>query len=374
MRARAADVVVVGAGALGLACGAAIARAGRSVLVLERNAGIARETSSRNSQVLHAGLYYPPGSLKARLCVEGAERAYARCAREGIPHRALGKLVVATEPGEVAVLETLRAQGEANGARGLALVDRAEVGRREPHVAALAALWSPGTGIVDAHALCSSYAAELALHGGDLLLRHEVVSLAPRAGGWQVEARGPDGEQEGAGCGAVVNAAGLAADRVAALAGVDVDAARYRQHLCKGDYFALAPGAPLRFGGLVYPAPHGAGLGVHVTLALDGRTRFGPDAEYVERVDYALDAAKRERFAAAARRYVPGLRSEWLTPDQAGIRPKLAGPGEPFRDFVVAEESARGLPGLVNLVGIESPGLTASEAIGARVAELLAAI
>jgi L-2-hydroxyglutarate oxidase LhgO len=369
---RAADVIVIGAGVVGLACGAQLARAGRSVLVLERAAGIARETSSRNSQVIHAGLYYPPGSLKARLCVEGAERIYARCAREGIPHRALGKLVVATEPHELSAIEALRERGETNGARGLALVDAAEVARREPHVRALAALWSPRTGILDAHALCDSYAAELARHGGELLLRHEVIALAPRAGGWRVEARAPDGAREAAECDAVVNAAGLAADHVAALAGVALETAGYRQHPCKGDYFALAPGAPLRFAGLVYPAPHGAGLGVHVTLDLGGRVRFGPDAEYVARLEYAVDAAKRERFAAAARRYVPSLDEAWLTPDQAGIRPKLAGPGEAFRDFVIAEEGARGLPGLVNLVGIESPGLTASEAIGARVAGLLA--
>jgi L-2-hydroxyglutarate oxidase LhgO len=369
---RAADVIVIGAGVVGLACGAQLARAGRSVLVLERAAGIARETSSRNSQVIHAGLYYPAGSLKAQLCIEGAERIYARCAREGIPHRALGKLVVATEPHELSAIEALRDRGEANGARGLALVDAAEVARREPHVRALAALWSPRTGILDAHALCDSYAAELARHGGELLLRHEVIALAPRAGGWRVEARAPDGAREAAECDAVVNAAGLAADHVAALAGVALETAGYRQHPCKGDYFALAPGAPLRFAGLVYPAPHGAGLGVHVTLDLGGRVRFGPDAEYVARLEYAVDAAKRERFAAAARRYVPSLDEAWLTPDQAGIRPKLAGPGEAFRDFVIAEEGARGLPGLVNLVGIESPGLTASEAIGARVAGLLA--
>jgi L-2-hydroxyglutarate oxidase LhgO len=369
---RAADVIVIGAGVVGLACAAELARSGRSVLVLERAGGIARETSSRNSQVIHAGLYYPPGSLKARLCIEGAERLYARCAREGIPHRALGKLVVATDPHEVAVIEALRAQGEANGAAGLALVDAAEVARREPHVRALAALWSPRTGILDAHGLGDSYAAELARFGGELLLRHEVVGLAHRAGSWRVEALGPSGERETAECGAVVNAAGLAADRVAALAGIAVDAAGYRQHPCKGDYFALAPGAPLRFAGLVYPAPHGPGLGVHVTVDLGGRVRFGPDAEYVERIDYAVDAAKRGRFAAAARRYVPSLDETWLTPDQAGIRPKLAGPGQTFRDFAIVEESARGLPGLVNLVGIESPGLTASEAIGARVAALIA--
>jgi L-2-hydroxyglutarate oxidase LhgO len=370
---RAADALVIGAGAVGLACGAALARAGKRVLVLERSGGIARETSSRNSGVIHAGLYYPTGSRKAQLCVEGAERVYARCAREGVPHRALGKLVVATETEELDALGRLHAQGVANGARELALVDGAEVTRLEPHVRALAALVSPRTGIVDAHALCDSYAAELARFGGELLLRHEVVALVPRARGWRIEARGPSGELEAAECGAVVNAAGLGADRIAALAGIDIDAARYRQHPCKGDYFALAPGAPVRFGRLVYPLHTGAGLGVHVTLDLGGRVRFGPDAEYVERIDYAVSPSKRDAFAEAARTYLPELRAEWLAPDQAGIRPKLAGPGEALRDFVIAEESARGLAGLVNLVGIESPGLTASEAIGERVAALLVA-
>jgi L-2-hydroxyglutarate oxidase LhgO len=171
-----------------------------------------------------------------------------------------------------------------------------------------------------------------------------------------------------------VNAAGLAADRVAALAGIDVAAAGYRQHPCKGDYFALVPAAPFRFAGLVYPVHGAAGLGVHVTLDLGGRVRFGPDAHYVEAIDYAIDPAKAAAFAEAAGRYAPGLRAEWLTPDQSGIRPKLQAPGEPFRDFVIAEESARGLPGLVNLLGIESPGLTASLAIAERVAGLLASL
>lgn len=228
---RIADAVVIGAGAVGLASGAALARAGKRVFVIERNAGIARETSSRNSGVIHAGLYYPRGSLKAQLCVEGAARMYARCERERIPHRTLGKLVVATEPSKIAALERLHAQGVANGAKDLALVDAAEVMRREPHVRALAALSSPRTGIVDAHALCDSYAAELARYGGELLLRHEVLALAPRAGGWRIDVRGPSGERERAECGAVVNAAGLGADRIAAFAGIDLDGASYRQHL-----------------------------------------------------------------------------------------------------------------------------------------------
>lgn len=369
--ARDADVVVVGGGVVGLACAAALARAGREVLLLERRAGLAQETSSRNSEVIHAGLYYPVGSLKAELCRAGREALYARCARLGIPHRALGKLVVACEPGEVAALERLRALGEANGAPGLAMLTADELRAREPAVRGVAALWSPATGIVDSAALCASYAAEAEAHGAVLLLRAEVVALEPTAGGWRVEVASADGERSRAVCGAVVNAAGLASDAVAARAGFDVEARGYRLHPCKGDYFSLSPAAPVRLSTLVYPLPAGPGLGVHATLDLAGRIRFGPDAEYVERAHYAVDPGKAQAFAEAVRRYLPSLRAEWLAPDQAGVRPRLARAGEPFRDFVVAEESAAGFPGFVNCIGIESPGLTAAPAIAERVAALL---
>lgn len=387
--ADAVDVVVVGAGAVGLACAAELARRGRQVLVLERHAALARETSSHNSQVIHAGLYYPQDSQKAKCCVRGRELLYQRCAELRIPHRQTGKLVVATEPQEIAALEALRVRGGANGAPGLQMLGGAAVAKREPAVRARAGLLSPRSGIVDAHALCLSWAAELESGGGALLCGCEVLSLSRAPRGWRIAARSgatppalhtpPAAEAAGGAAvelaeveaAAVVNAAGLWADRVAALAGVDVEAAGYRIHPCKGDYFALAPAAPLRFSHLVYPVHGRAGLGVHITLDLAGRVLLGPDANYVVRPDYAVDAGKAAQFAEAAGRYLPGLRAEWLSPDQAGIRPKLAGLGESFRDFVVAEESARGLPGLVNLVGIESPGLTAAPAIAEQVAGLL---
>jgi len=368
------DVVVVGGGVVGLACATALAKRGRRAIVLERHAGLAHETTSRNSGVIHAGIYYPAGSQKARLCVEGRERLYERCAREGIPHRQFGKLIVATSEAEIRVLEELQAKGLANGAPGLELVDGAEVMRREPCVRAVAGLSSPRTGIVDPHELCLSLAAEFEREGGTLLLHNTLEALERTSFGWRVTARAPGEAAASVESAAFVNAAGLAADRVAGMAGIDVDAAGYRQHPCKGDYFALAPGTPFYFRGLVYPVHGAAGLGVHVTLDLGGRVRFGPDANYVDAIDYAIDPHKAAEFAAAAGRYLPGLRAEWLTPDQAGIRPKLQAPGTPFRDFVIAEESARGLPGLVNLVGIESPGLTASLAIGERVSELLASL
>lgn len=368
------DVLVVGAGLLGLACGAELARRGRRVVVVERHARILQETSSHNSQVVHAGLYYPEGSLKATLCVEGREQLYARCARLGIGHRILGKTVVATQPEQCTVLEELLRRGTANGAPGLEILDAAGVRSREPCVRAVAGLLSPRSGIFDVHGLGLSYQAELEAHDGTLLLRSTLAELEPRAaGGLRVAVRDPDGGCTEVVVEAVVNAAGLASDAVAARAGLDVDALGYRIRPCKGDYFAVAPGAPLDVRGLVYPVPEGGGLGIHVTLDLGGRLRLGPDATYVERPSYEVDPGKASRFAEAARRYLPALRAEWLTPDGAGLRPKLAGPGEAFRDFVIAEESARGVPGLVDLVGIESPGLTAAPAIARRVAALLGA-
>ena len=373
MAGAAAEIAVIGAGVVGLACAAELARAGRQVLVLERHAGPAQETSSRNSQVLHAGIYYPAGSLKALCCVEGRDLLYERCARLGIPHRRVGKLIVAAEPGEVDALEQIRARAIANGAGGIEALDAAEVRAREPRVRALAAVWSPNSGIVDAHALADSFQAELEAAGGQVIFRTELLGMEPVNGGWRIETRGPDGERFPLEVGAVVNAAGLESDRVAALAGVDVDACGWRLRPCKGDYFAAAPSLGALTRHLVYPVPAGAGLGIHVTLDLGGRYRLGPDAEYVERPSYSIDPAKAERFAASVARWLPELRAEHLSPDMAGIRPKLQGPGDPFRDFVVADGAGFGAPGTVHLVGIESPGLTASPALAKRVAGLLAA-
>ncbi len=368
------DAVVVGGGVVGLATAAALARSGRSVALIERHAALARETTARNSEVVHAGIYYPKGSLKAELCVAGKLALYERCERLGIPHARLGKLIVAGAEDEVPILEDLRARAADNGVVDLAWVDREELRRREPHVRGAAALHSPSTGIVDAHALSLSYAAEAEAHGALLVLRTEVEAIETAPAGYRVVAAGPGGERSRVDCAAVVNAAGLGGEALAARAGFDVEACGYRLHPCKGDYFALTPGAPLRVSQLVYPVPASAGLGVHATLDLGGRVRFGPDTTYVDRLDYAVDAAKASRFAEAVRRYLPAVRAEWLTPDYAGIRPKLAPPGEPFRDFVVAEESARGFPGFVNLIGIESPGLTSAPAIAERVVELLSGL
>ena len=366
------DVLIVGAGVVGLACGAELARAGRGVIVVERHGAPGREVSSRNSEVVHAGLYYPEASLKARMCVEGRRLLYRRCAELGLPCRKIGKYVVATDDAGLAILDDILARGRANGAGALEIVDAGTLSRAEPRVRARAALWSPESGIVDAHALVSSYQAELEAHGGTLVLHTRVVGLQPRpGGGWRVDTESAERERFAVHVARVVNAAGLEADTVAALAGIDVDAAGLRQHPCKGDYFAVAPvlGALTRH--LVYPVPVRGGLGIHVTPDLGGRFRLGPDIEWVETPRYDVDPAKAERFASAVAGYLPELRAEHLSPDFAGVRPKLQRPEDPFRDFWVEEASALGAPGLVNLAGIESPGLTAAGALARRVASLV---
>lgn len=361
------DVAIVGAGVLGLACAAVLGRAGYEVIVLDRHAGHGRETTSRNSGVVHAGLYYPNGSLKAATCVEGRELLYARCARDGVPHRKTGKLVVATREDEVPVLEELMRRGLANGAGALELVGATEARRLEPRVSAIAALVSPESGIVDVHGLCASYAREASTHGAAFAYRTELERLEREDGRWRLSTRSADEEITTLRARTVVNAAGLSTDRVASLAGLDVDALGLRLRYCKGDYFAFAPrlGAITRH--LVYPVPSHAGLGVHVTMDLGGSYRAGPDAEYVDAPRYGVEPSKAARFAAALGCYLPEITEHDLSPDYAGVRPKLYGPGEPARDFVLEERP----PGLIHLIGIESPGLTAAEALAGRVAGIV---
>ncbi|MCR9097497.1 MAG: NAD(P)/FAD-dependent oxidoreductase [bacterium] len=369
------DVVVIGAGVVGLAIAARLASERRSVLVLERETGIARGVTSRNSEVIHAGIYYPAESLKALSCVEGRERLYAWCESRRVDHRRTEKLIVATAPAEVPTLESLLDKGRTNGVVGLELIDASACRALEPSVRAHAAIRSPVTGIVDAHGFCASLLAEAEAKGAILAVAKNVVGLARGSAGWRVEVRA-EGEPsvETISAGSVVDAAGLDADRVAALAGIDLDAHRLRQHPCKGDYFVLGPGKAVSTSRLIYPVPQQAGLGIHLTLDLAGRPRFGPDATYVEsRDDFEVEATKAPRFREAVARYLPDLADATLSPDYAGIRPKLAGPGEAFRDFVVEEGSDWGAPGFIGCLGIESPGLTAALALAERVAGLLSA-
>jgi L-2-hydroxyglutarate oxidase LhgO len=366
-------LTIVGAGAVGLAVAARLASRFPELVLLERRERHGSETSSRNSEVIHAGIYYPAGSLKARLCVRGRALLYETCERRGVPHRRITKLIVARTAEEVGALEQLHALGLANGVP-LELVTRARCRELEPAVPAVAGLFSPTTGIVSAHGLMDALLAEARRHGALLQGRAELTGLERRDRDYRLTIRTPDGTESFT-SERVVNAAGLESDAVAALAGIDVAQAGYRLHWWKGSYFALAGPKARLVSRLVYPVPTHVSLGVHVVLGLDGRLRFGPDADHLpgRTPDYSVDERKRPEFADAVRRLLPTVEDSDLTPDIAGIRPKLQGPGEGFRDFVIAEESARGLPGLVDLVGIDSPGLTSSLAIAEEVERLLEA-
>jgi L-2-hydroxyglutarate oxidase LhgO len=364
-------LTVVGAGVVGLAVAARLAPRHPELVILERRARHGSETSSRNSEVIHGGMYYPTGSLKARLCVRGRQLLYERCERLGIAHSRVTKLIVATGAGELPELERLLALGRANGVE-LRMLSGGECRSLEPAVLAVAGLLSPTTGILSAHELMDSFLAEARRHGALLQTQAELVAIERRDTDYRLTVRTPDG-LESLTSERVVNAAGLEADTVAALAGIDLDAAGYRQHWCKGSYFAVSGAASRQISRLVYPVPTHVSLGVHAVLGLAGRLRFGPDVEYLaaRTLDYSVDEERRGAFATAARRLLPAIDEQDLSPDIAGIRPKLQGPDEGARDFVIADESARGLPGLVDLVGIESPGLTSAPAIAEQVEALL---
>ncbi|MBT9370570.1 NAD(P)/FAD-dependent oxidoreductase [Rhizobium sp. CSW-27] len=361
------DAVVIGAGVVGLAAARELALAGRSVLVLEEAGAIGTGTSSRNSEVIHAGLYYPEGSLKARLCVEGRERLYAFCRSHGVDHRRAGKLIVASDAAELQGLASLRQKGEANGCTDLRLLTAAEAEALEPALACVGALLSPSTGIIDSHGLMLALQGD-AENEGAAFAFHAPFVAARRAGDDFVLRTG-GAEPLELSTKMIVNAAGLAASRVAraidGLAAGTVPETRY----AKGNYFLLAGRAPFRH--LIYPAPHAHGLGVHLTLDLGGQARFGPDVEWIDAIDYRVRPERVAGFAEAIRRYWPDMPEDALTPGYSGIRPKICGPLDPAADFRIDGPEAHGIAGLVNLFGIESPGLTASLAIAREVGDRL---
>ncbi|MBI5631644.1 MAG: NAD(P)/FAD-dependent oxidoreductase [Elusimicrobia bacterium] len=359
------DVAVVGAGAVGLAVARRLAGPGREVVVLERHERQGLETSSRSSEVIHAGLYYPRSSLKARLCLSGRLQLYELCSRHDLFCRKTGKLVAACDPSEVSELKSLLRRGLENGVEGLRILEPGEITRLAPGVSAAAALWSPESGIFDSEELMRFYLGQARDRGALFLWKAELLRVERESGGYRLQV---SGEAEPILARTVVNAAGLGADKVAALAGIDPDAAGYRLRYLKGEYFNLRRKLPLET--LVYPIPEAHGLGIHLTLDRLGRQRLGPNAFPTPGLDYSVEPSHKESFWRAARRYLPELRLEDLVPGTAGIRPKLSDDGS-FRDFVLAEESSRGLPGWVNLIGIDSPGLTASPAIADEVANLL---
>ena len=360
------DCAVIGGGVVGLAVARALALAGREVVVLEAEGAIGTGTSSRNSEVIHAGIYYPQGSLKARLCVEGKQALYAYAAERGVPHRRCGKLIVATSPEQVGELETIRAKAAANGVDDLVLLTAQQAMAMEPQLHCKAALHSPSTGIVDSHALMLSLLGDVENAGGMLALKSPVARA--ECGADAIVLVTEDGTSLR--CNTVINAAGLGApDLAGRFQGLPATAIP-TAHFAKGSYFTLSGRAP--FSRLVYPVPEPGGLGVHLTIDLGGQAKFGPDVQWVQSADdLVVDPARGDGFYAEVRKYWPALPDGGLIPGYAGMRPKISGPGEPARDFMIEGPKAHGVRGLVNLFGIESPGLTSSLAIGRYVASLL---
>ena len=361
------DCVVIGAGVIGVAVARAVARSGLETVLLERHSRPGEETSSRNSGVIHSGIYYPADSLKARFCVHGRALLYKFCREFDVAHLQLGKLIVG-QADQLDALRALQRRAVANGVTDLRWLDADEVARLEPQVRCEAALLSPSTGIVDVPEFITTLIAGLEAAGGTISYRSTMAAARPFAGGFEVDIRsGDDDVTLRTRC--LVNAAGLQALDVARRIG-GCDAARLPvARFAKGNYFSCSGPSP--FTHLIYPMPNSAGLGVHATLGLDNSVRFGPDVEWVDTLDYDVVPGRADSFYAAIREYWPGLRDGALQPAYAGIRPKLVGPGDAAADFVIDDSAVHGVPGLVNLLGIESPGLTSSLAIAEHVASLL---
>jgi len=365
------DVVIIGAGAVGLAIAAEIARKDREIYILEKETNYGQATSSRNSEVIHAGIYYPKGSLKAELCIKANPMIYEICQKHNIPHSRIGKIIIANGEEEIKQLERIIAKASDCGARDLTLIDSDRVHQLEPHVKADAAILSPTTGIMDAHGLMDHYHREARRksEGDPLVLNTEVTNIKQKGDGYIVEMTS-GGESFSVQTRMIINSAGLHADRVAEMTGIDIDEARYRIHWCKGDYFSLTGKPPAKM--LVYPPPplDAASLGIHTVPDLTGRLKFGPSAYYVNEITYNVEGS-RDEFGEDIVKYLPTIKKENLHPDMSGIRAKLQAPGDPVRDFTITHEEDKGYPGLINLIGIESPGLTSSPAIAEMIGEIV---
>jgi len=361
------NIVIIGAGVVGLAVAAAVSGKNEGVYVFEKNERFGQETSSHNSGVIHSGIHYPKDSLKAKLCVKGNFMTYEICEEYKIPFKKLGKLTVAITEEEIEELHKLMMAGEENGVEGLELLDKKEVEKLEPNVDVNEALLSPSTGIVEPDELVHHFYAKAHKNNAVLATETEVTNLRKAKDGYEISGVSV-GEKFTVTAKTVINCAGLCSDKIAGMTGLDVDKLGYRLHYCKGDYFRMVGNPPVRM--LVYPVPQGPGLGIHLTPDLAGAVRLGPNAYYVNEINYEVKSSEKE-FREDVERFLPGIRERQIQVDSSGIRPKLQGPGDKFRDFVIRHEADKGLFGLVNLVGMESPGLTAAPAIGEFVLEII---
>jgi L-2-hydroxyglutarate oxidase LhgO len=367
-----ADITIVGAGVVGLAIAAQVASEAGEVYVLEKNETFGQETSSRHSGVIHSGIYYPRDSLKAKTCTAGNTSLYELCERYGIGHRRTGKLIVATSDEETGELQTLLERGQENGAEGLRILSHRELKELEPNVRGVAAILSPSSGIIDSYALMRYFITRAQEGGVQIAYQTKVVAIEKAAEGYKVTVKDNTGEFSFT-TRILINCAGLYSDKVAELAGIDTVKAGYKLHYCRGEYFSLSSGKGTLVKRLIYPVPPPKipGVGIHLTLDLEGRMRLGPSIQYVDSLDYSIDNRNRGLFYDSARKFLPSIEYDDLEPEMAGIRPKLQEPGGDIKDFMIRDESDRGLPGFINLIGIESPGLTASPAIAKYVGGLI---
>ena len=363
------NITVIGAGVVGLCIAEELSAKYKRVLLIEKNDGFGQETSSRNSEVIHAGIYYPHGFLKASLCTEGNRLLYDLCRERNIPHKRIGKLIVAINDEECERLENIKKHAEGNGVSDLTLLGKKQTLTLEQEVSAKAAIYSPSTGIIDSHSLMRSFCINAEKNGAVVALRSKVTAIHTKDGIYELETNGGEYRFHTR---VIINSAGLYSDSIAAMAGINIELHGYRLKYCKGNYFSASP-AP-RLNHLVYPVPpeNTESLGIHATLDLGNRVKFGPDSQYIDEIEYSIDEGRRESFYQSIRNYLPGIKPEYLHPDMCGIRPKLQGPGEAYRDFIIRDERDIGYPGLINLIGIESPGLTSCVAIARYVNALVA--
>ncbi len=367
------DITVVGAGVVGLSIARELGSLTDNVVILEKEPGAGRGISSRNSEVIHAGIYYPAGSLKASLCVKGSKMLYEFCQTEGIPYKKAGKVIVAIDKTEAQAIEQLYLQGLGNHVEELRILGKGDLLRAEPNVNGVCALFSPHTGIIDSHRLIKTLEAHCHGLGVTVIYRTSLISLEKSNSGFICATRDDAGQEHTFLSRIVINSAGLSSDKVASLAGIDVDASGYRISPVKGEYFRVGRGKHGLVNGLVYPIPEKniTGLGIHATKDLSGSLRLGPSAFPVKTLSYDVDPAHSREFYESARHMLPFLEPEDLYPDMAGIRPKIQKPGESQKDFIISHEDLRGFPGMINLIGIESPGLTSCLAIGEYVSRMI---
>lgn len=365
------NITIIGAGVIGLSVAAELAQKYKDIIIVEKYPSFGQETSSRNSEVIHAGIYYPLNSLKLKTCLEGNRLLYEYCQNHGIPFRRLGKLIIASVKDEEEDLYKLFQRGRENGVADLEQLSQSRLQELEPHIKAVAGLFSPATGIFDTHSFMKQLAASFKKDGGDIAYNTELTKITKISDGYELTVVDSGKDSFTFDTRIIINCAGLQADKVSAMTGLDLE--EYRLKYCKGDYFRLAPAKASLVSHLVYPVPKpkSSGLGIHLTPDLSGSVRLGPDDEYVQEIDYQINPAKAEVFCNNIKGFFPGVTVEDITPDTSGIRPKLQGPNEEFKDFVIQHEEGRGYPGLINLIGIESPGLTGSLSIARIVASLV---